>query len=95
MRSQHITKKQHRPDKRLERAEYLSRVHSMAARGSELPQAKLTEDDVESIRSAARQRDKLRRHIRDNLSNKALARKHGVHVRTIEKALQYFTWSHV
>jgi len=84
-----------RPDHVLERGEYLSRARSMALRGAELPQTKLTEDDVEAIRSAARQRDKLRQHIRDNLSNEALARQHGVHVRTVEKVLQYFTWSHV
>ena len=84
-----------RPDHVLERGEYLSRARSMALRGAELPQTKLTEDDVESIRSAAKQRDKLRQHIRDNLSNEALARQHGVHIRTVEKVLQYFTWSHV
>jgi hypothetical protein len=29
------------------------------------------------------------------LSNEALARQYGVHVRTIEKALQHHTWSHI
>lgn len=95
MQSKHSTNRQYRPEKRLERGEYLSRARSMALRGAELPQTKLTEDDVEAIRSAAKQRDKLRQHIRDNLSNEALARQHGVHVRTVEKVLQYFTWSHV
>ena len=84
-----------RPDNRLERAEYLSRARSMAMRGTELPQSKLTNEDVIAIRSAAKQRDNLRKHIKDNLSNKALARKHGVHIRTVEKVLQNFTWSHV
>lgn len=48
-----------------------------------------------AIRSAARQREALRKHIRDNLSNDALARQFGVHVRTIEKVLQSETWSHI
>lgn len=95
MKTQHITNKQYRPDKRLERAEYLSRARSMALRGTKLPQTKLTEDEVDAIRSAARQRDNLRQHIRDNLSNEALARQHSVHVRTVERVLQYDTWSHV
>jgi len=67
----------------------------MALRGVELPQTKLTDEDVIAIRSAAKQRDNLRQHIKDNLSNEALARKHGVHIRTVEKVLQHFTWSHV
>ena len=92
---QNIRIAKHRPDKVLERAEYLSRVHSMALRGTELPHTKLQDEDVMAIRSAARQRNNLRQHIRDNLSNEALARKHGVHIRTVEKVLQHYTWSHV
>jgi hypothetical protein len=87
--------KQHRPDKRLERGEYLSRARSMALRGQELPQTKLLDLDIVSIRSAAKQRENLRKHIRDNLSNEALAKQYGVHVRTIEKALSYETGSHI
>lgn len=81
--------------KTLERGEYLSRAREFAKRGKELPQAKLLDVEVESIRSAAKQREKLRAYIRDNLSNLALAKEYGVHVRTIEKILQYDTWSHV
>lgn len=84
-----------RPDHRLERAEYLSRTREFAARGQDLPQSKLLDLEVASIRSAARQREALRKHIRENLSNEALARQFGVHVRTIEKVLQHHTWSHV
>jgi hypothetical protein len=87
--------KQHRPDKRLERGEYLSRARSMALRGQELPQTKLLDLDIVSIRSAAKQRENLRKHIRENLSNEALAKQYGVHVRTIEKALSYETGSHI
>jgi len=67
----------------------------MALRGQELPQTKLLDIDVVSIRSAARQRDALRKHIKDNLSNEALAKQYSVHIRTIEKVLQYNSWSHI
>jgi hypothetical protein len=84
-----------RPEKRLERGEYLSRARSMALRGQELPQTKLLDIDIVSIRSAARQRESLRKHIRDNLSNEALAKQYGVHIRTVEKCVQYHTGSHI
>jgi len=87
--------KSHRPDKRLERGEYLSRARSMALRGQELPQTKLLDIDIVSIRSAAKQRENLRTYIRDNLSNEALAKAYGVHIRTIEKCVQYHTGSHI
>ena len=49
--------------------------------------------DVAEIRSAARQRQSLRQYIAANLSNAALAKKFGVHERTIEKILSRETWS--
>lgn len=79
----------------LDRDEYLLRARELAPRGQDLPQSKLQQDGVEAIRSAARQRESLRQHIRDNLSNEALARQFGVHVRTIEKVLSAESWSHV
>ena len=88
-------KKVYRPDHVMERGEYLSRARELAPRGQDLPQAKLLELDVAAIRSAARQRESLRQHIRKNLSNEALAKQFGVHIRTIEKVLQYESWSHV
>ena len=87
--------KDHRPEKRLERGEYLSRARSMALRGQELPQTKLLDIDIVSIRSAEKQRENLRTYIRDNLSNEALAKAYGVHIRTIEKCVQYHTGSHI
>ena len=80
---------------RTSRGEYLGRTREFALRGQELPQTKLMDLDVVEIRSAARQREALRKHIRDNLSNEALAAKFGVHVRTIEKIMQHDTWSHI
>lgn len=79
----------------MDRSEYLVRVREFAVRGQELPQAKLLDIDVQSIRSAARQREALREHIRKNLSNEALAASYGVHVRTIEKVLQHESWRHL
>ena len=87
--------RQHRPDTRMERGEYLVRARELAPRGQDLPQTKLLVLDIVSIRSAARQRENLRQHIRDTLSNAALAKAHGVHERTIEKVLAYETGSHV
>lgn len=84
-----------RRDGVMERREYLLRARELAPRGQALPQAKLLDLDVVAIRSAARQRESLRQHIRDNLSNEALACQFGVHVRTIEKVLSVATWCHI
>ncbi len=87
--------KTNRNDNTLERAEYLSRTREFAVRGQELPQSKLLDIDVHGIKSAVRQRENLRKHIADNLSNKSLAKTYNVHIRTIEKIVQCHTWSHV
>ena len=80
---------------RLSRTEYQSRRTEFAARGQELPQTKLVDLDVISIRSAARQRENLRMHIAANLSNQALAKQFGTHVRNIEKIISREAWSHL
>lgn len=87
--------RQTRNDKTMERGEYQSRARSMALRGQDLGQSKLNDDLIKEIRSAATQRENLRKHIRENLSNDALAKRYGVHVRTIEKVQQYESWSHI
>jgi hypothetical protein len=79
----------------VDRFTYLQSAKANAPRGQDLPQTKLLDLDIVSIRSAAKQRENLRKHIRDNLSNEALAKQYGVHVRTIEKCLAYETGSHV
>lgn len=89
---------QPRPARRpgaMPRDEYLARARELAPRGQALPQSRLSDEDVADIRSAARQREALRKHIRDNLSNEALAKRLGVHVRTVEKVLSLETWGHV
>ena len=87
--------KAHRSDKTMERGEYLSRARSMALRGQDLNHSILLEIDVVSIRSAARQRESLRKHIKDTLSNEALAKVYGVSERTVERVLSYETWGHI
>ena len=79
----------------MQRFEYLQRARELAPRGQDLPQTKLLDMDVISIRSAARQRESLRKHIKDNLSNAALAKQHGVHIKTIEKVLARDTHSNL
>ncbi len=80
---------------RLSRQEYLSRRTEFVPRGMDRPLSKLTDMDVIDIRSAKRQRDKLLAHIRDNLSNEALCKKHGIHRRALEKVLARETWTHL
>jgi predicted DNA-binding protein (UPF0251 family) len=50
---------------------------------------------VQEIREAKAKREDLRLHIKEHLSNEAMAAKFGVHVRTIEKAISYGSWRHV
>lgn len=92
--AQHVGGKSRR-EKCMPRHEYLIRAHEFAPRGVDLPQTKLLPLDIGTIRSAARQRESLRKYIADNLSNEALAKAHGVHVRTIEKVLSRETGSHI
>lgn len=80
---------------RLSRPEYQSRRTEFAPRGHELPQTKLLGLDIVTIRSADRQRKALLQYIRENLSNAALAKQFGVHVRCIEKVLSRETGSHI
>lgn len=73
----------------MNRDDYLMRAHEFAPRGAALPQTRLKPNDVQAIRQAVEKRDDLRAHIRETLINEALAARFGVHVRTIEKAIQY------
>ena len=63
-------------------------------RGSQLPWAKLDEDDVRTIHQLVEHRDDLKRQASE-LSNAKIAEKYGVHVRTIEKITQGLGWTHV
>jgi len=79
----------------MNRDDYLMQAHQYARRGADLPQSKLTEAQVQEIREAQQKREDLRHHIKEHLSNEAMAAKFGVHVRTIEKAVSYGSWRHV
>lgn len=63
-------------------------------RGEQVKQSKLTAEDVEAIRSARRQRNHLREHIK-TLSNEALAARYKVTVSAIEAIIAGTTWKHV
>ncbi len=63
-------------------------------RGTELPQAKLTEEKVIEIRYAIAKREAYRKIAR-TLTNENLAKKYGVHVRTIERISADESWTHV
>lgn len=59
--------------------------HATCARGSQLPQAKLTEEKVQVIR--VRSAMGVPRH--------RLAAEYRVHIRTIDKACSWESWAHV
>ena len=63
-------------------------------RGSELPQAKLTEHDVQLVLELVLHRDDLKNQLRC-LTNKSIAEKFGVHQRTIERITSGGGWGHV
>lgn len=63
-------------------------------RGSQLPHAKLNEAQVSEILYSVDLRNRLRERA-SALSNKALAKKYGVHYRTIERVVQGETWGYV
>ena len=77
------------------RDEYKIRAIELAARGAQLPQTKLTPDQVIEVRAAAVSREAMRKEINATLSNEALATRLGVHRRTIEKVLRMETHIHV
>jgi len=79
----------------MNRDDYLIRAYEFAPRGAALPQSKLSDEQVLAIRAAHQKREDLRAHIREELSNDALAQRMGVHVRTIEKVLNGGSWAHL
>lgn len=73
----------------MDRATYLLRARELAPRGEQLPQTKLTPDDVREIRRMAQLREQARAQITQELSNAALAHRFGVSPRTVEKILAW------
>lgn len=70
-------------------------MYGKAATGSALPQSKLNDALVRRIR--AEHAEKLRKvaQMQRECSAQGMARRYGVHPRTIEKLLAYETWRHV
>ena len=64
------------------------------ARGEDLPQAKLTNDDIASIRELVEHRRKLLDEAKA-ITNMKLARKFGVSVSNINKIAMGYTWRHL
>lgn len=55
------------------------------------PVTRLTWLQMQEVKQAIWKRDDLRAHIREQLSNEALAARFGVNVCTIERAIRYNT----
>ena len=63
-------------------------------RGSDLPHAKLSEDDVALIRKLIAVREDLKRQASE-LTNAKIAEKFGMHVRSIDRIAGCESWTHV
>ena len=63
-------------------------------RGSELPWAKLTEDDVRLIREIVAEREEMKKQLKW-MTNAALAEKFGVSLNAMERAVTGESWAHV
>lgn len=65
-----------------------------AKRGSELPHAKLTEDDAVAIRKLHARKQRAIARLNERYSAAGIAKRYGVHVRTVERILQRTGWVH-
>ena len=63
-------------------------------RGSELPWAKLTEEDVLLIRQLIAEREVMKARLRE-VTNAKIAEKFGVHQRTVDRVSSYENWRHL
>lgn len=64
-------------------------------RGTDLPQAKLTEEDVKLARQLHEYKQAEIKRLNETLSIKALAEKFDVSERAMERALNRANWGHV
>ena len=78
------------------RQEYLTTgAYLNCKRGEELPQSKLTVDQVRMIQRQHARKQALIKRLNERYSAKGLAKLLGVHHRTVEKVLQRNGWIHV
>ena len=63
-------------------------------RGEKLPQSKLNDDAVRDILATVKARNDLKSKLKA-MTNKALAEKHGVHFRTIDRVTAFENWTHI
>lgn len=63
-------------------------------RGDELPQTKLTEDDVRLLRQCGDEYQRLKRQA-DELSPTALAKKFGITRYQVLRVQNYYDWKHI
>lgn len=63
-------------------------------RGSQLPHAKLDEEKVAEILATIERRESLKSELR-SISNAAIAKRYGVHYRTIDRISAGENWGHV
>lgn len=63
-------------------------------RGMDLPWSKMTDDDIREIRSLVETRERVKHDLK-RMTNAAIAKRYGVHVRTIDRITQGETWGHV
>ena len=64
-------------------------------RGEDLPQSKMTEDQVIKARKDYEKARLLIKRIQRKYTAKGLASRYGVHYRTMEKILSGESWSHL
>lgn len=64
-------------------------------RGSDLPQSKLNETLVRKIREDYETARAEIKRLQTEYSSKGLAKRYGVHHRTMDKVLSGETWSHI
>ena len=67
----------------------------LAKKGVQLKHAKLTPDQVITIRSTVKQRLNLLKYIRDNLSNEATKKQYGVSENTLTRVVQFKAYGHI
>lgn len=70
------------------RDEFQLRAREFSKRGSALPQSKLNDETVRMMRREYQPNSRTH-------GARAIARRLGLHYRTVEKALTYETWIHV